>query len=64
MKPKPKVPSLGLGIGNPPAANKMGGSGGGLALNLGAVKKKEQETPMGFQDEFMAKVDEFSESWR
>lgn len=32
---------------------------GGFGLNLGALPKKAD-----YQDEFMAKVDEFSESWR
>ena len=33
---------------------------GGLGLNLAAVKEGDQ----CFQDDFMAKYDEFSESWR
>lgn len=33
--------------------------GFGLGLNLGAIGAKED-----YQDEFMARVDEFSESWR
>jgi len=42
--------------------------GGGLGLNIAAVKENDQkhkiEGHADFQDEFMAKYDEFSESWR
>ena len=37
-----------------------GGANGGVGLNLQAVKKNKTD----FQDDFMAKYDEFSESWR
>lgn len=36
----------------------MGVPGTGFGLNLGAIEKPD------YQDEFMAKIDEFSESWR
>ena len=42
------------------------GKVGGIGLNLAAVKAKNEEADRtgDFQDEFMAKFDEFSESWR
>jgi len=33
-------------------------------LDLGKMADARDEKPMDFQDEFMAKVDEFSQSWR
>jgi hypothetical protein len=36
--------------------------GGGLGLNLAGLK--QQKGIVDFQDEFMAKYDEYSESWR
>jgi len=35
---------------------------GGMKLNFEALKK--QDGLQSFQDEFMAKIDEYSESWR
>ncbi len=40
----------------------MGGGGLGLGLNLAALK--QAKGVQDFQDEFMAKVDEYSQSWR
>ena len=40
----------------------MGGGGLGLGLNLAALK--QAKGVQDFQDEFMAKIDEYSESWR
>lgn len=52
---------LGLPIGlGAKAANKPGGSLGlGFGIDLSKLGNKED-----YQDEFMAKYDEFSESWR
>ena len=47
-------PKIGGGIGG---LAGLGGLGG-LGLNLDAIEKPD------YQDEFMAKIDEFSESWR
>ena len=33
-------------------------------LNLNKIEPKDQNNENDFQDEFMAKYDEFSESWR
>lgn len=35
-----------------------------MKLNLGAIKQQSENEILGFQDEFMAKINEFSESWR
>mmetsp|Transcript_41814 Transcript_41814/g.63911 ORF Transcript_41814/g.63911 Transcript_41814/m.63911 type:complete len:80 (+) Transcript_41814:5458-5697(+) len=53
----PKVPQLSMGK-DPSSKPK----GLGLGLNLGKVKEVQEVT--GFQDEFMDKINEFSESWR
>ena len=51
-EPKQMVPSLGLG-------GPMGqAKGAKYSLNLADLKKED------FQDEFLAKAPEFSESWR
>lgn len=42
--------------------NKNMQSAGGLGLNLSSVKSGEE--PVGFHQEFMARIDEFSLSWR
>ena len=37
----------------------------GLKLNLEAIKKAQETADgFGYHDEFMAKIDEYSESWR
>ena len=51
-----------LGIGQPQV--KVGGLAGGIGINIAAVKEKNKEQGTDFQDDFMAKFDEFSESWR
>ena len=51
---------LGLPIGLTKKPNKPGGSLGlGFGIDLSKLEAKED-----YQDEFMAKYDEFSESWR
>ena len=52
----------GLGLGQPQV--KVGGLAGGIGINIAAVKEKNKEQGTDFQDDFMAKFDEFSESWR
>ena len=51
-----------LGLGQPQV--KVGGLAGGIGINIAAVKEKNKEQGTDFQDDFMAKFDEFSESWR
>ena len=36
----------------------------GFKLNLDVVKQQKKQEELCFQDEFMAKLDEYSESWR
>lgn len=45
----------------PAAIGSIGG--GSMGLDLSRIKQ-EQKASGDFQDEFMAKFDEFSESWR
>ena len=35
-----------------------------LGININAVKENKQNDKQDFQDAFLAKYDEFSESWR
>jgi hypothetical protein len=49
-----------ISVSKAPKGLSLGGIGGigGLGLNLGGMVKAD------YQDEFMAHIDEFSESWR
>eukprot|EP01016_Furgasonia_blochmanni_P014185 TRINITY_DN17375_c0_g1_i1.p1 TRINITY_DN17375_c0_g1~~TRINITY_DN17375_c0_g1_i1.p1 ORF type:complete len:224 (+),score=40.59 TRINITY_DN17375_c0_g1_i1:62-673(+) len=55
-----KSSSNGNGRAHPSFHNSM--KSGNLHLNLAALDRKEQ--PVGFHEEFMARIDEFSLSWR
>ena len=37
---------------------------GGLGLNLAGIKQSKAAGVVDFQDEFMAKYEEYSQSWR
>ena len=42
----------------------MGIKGGGMGLGLNLAGLKQQNGIQDFQDEFMSRIDEYSQSWR